>query len=111
MYICLECGEEFSNPKTTEDNHGVPFLLKVKHRVSPCCHGAFAEAIRCDRCGNLIAAGADAHGYCRKCAERTVDKLRYVLFNEFTEAEREILNDAFDGVALTEADKAKVVLP
>jgi len=58
-----------------------------------------------------IAIGKDTRGMCRKCAEKTVARMRYLLFNEFTEAQREVLNDAFDGVALTEPDKAKVILP
>lgn len=110
MYICLECGHEFIGPVTVTDRHGSPYVLKEKHRVSPCCHGAFAEATECVECGGLIAVGADSHGLCRKCAEKTVARLRYLLFNEFTEAQRETLNDAFDGVNLTEPDKAKVVL-
>lgn len=111
MYICLNCGEEFREPKVLEDRHGDPFGLPEKLRVSPCCCDSFTEAVRCDRCGALIAAGADAHGLCRKCAEQTVEKLRNLLRNEFTEAEREVLNDAFDGVALTEPEKAKAVIP
>jgi len=38
-----------------------------------------------------------------------VERLRYFLYNEFTEAERQVLNDAFDGVALTDPDEAKVM--
>lgn len=111
MYICLDCGNEFTHPKTIEEKHGDPFQLREKHRVSPCCHSTFAEAMRCGGCNALIAAGADCHGLCRKCAERAVDRLRYLLLNEFTEAEREVLDEAFDGVFLTDPDKAKVVIP
>ena len=111
MYICLDCGNEFTHPKTIEEKHGDPFQLREKHRVSPCCHSTFAEAMRCGGCNALIAAGADCHGLCRKCAERAVDRLRYLLLNEFTEAEREALDEAFDGVFLTEPDKAKVIIP
>lgn len=112
MYICLDCGEEFSRPKIIEDKHDDdPFTPREKHRVSPCCYTGFAAAMNCDDCGALIAIGKDAHGMCRKCAERTVARMRYLLFNEFTEAQREVLNDAFDGVPMTEPDKAKVILP
>lgn len=110
MYICLNCGEEFAHPRIYENRHSA-FGVAERYRASPCCGDSFASAIRCDSCGALIAAGADAHGMCRKCAEKTVARMRHLLFNEFTEAQREVLNDAFDGVALTEPDKAKVVLP
>ena len=112
MYICLDCGEEFTHPKIIEDKHDHdPFTPREKHRVSPCCYTNFAAAMNCGSCGTLIAIGKDTHGMCRKCAERTVARLRFLLFNEFTAAQREVLNDAFDGVALTEADKAKVIIP
>lgn len=110
-YICLNCGEEFSHPTILEDRHGGPFGLGEKYRVSPCCHDGFTAAVTCPLCGELTAAGYDSHGLCRKCAEKTVERLQYFLYNEFTEAQREVLNDAFDGVALTDPDEAKVVLP
>jgi len=111
MYICLNCGDEFLRPKIIEIRHGAEFDLREKRLVSPCCHDSYAAAMNCGSCGTLIAIGKDTRGMCRKCAEKTVARMRYLLFNEFTEAQREVLNDAFDGVALTEPDKAKVILP
>jgi hypothetical protein len=64
--------------------------------------------MECDGCGEILAAGTDHHGLCRKCAVKAVERLNYFLNNEFTEAERLVLDDAFDGVALSEPEKAKV---
>lgn len=107
-YICMNCGMQFDHPTTVVDNHGLPFFSE-KHRVSPCCRDTFVEAMPCQSCGHDVGKGADYHGLCRKCAEEAVSRLIYLLYNEFTEAQREVLNDAFDGVPLTEPDKAKVM--
>lgn len=107
-YICMNCGKQFETPVTVSDNHGLPFFCE-KHRVSPCCHDTFMGTMTCAACDAEQAKGTDYHGLCRKCAEATVEQLCYFLYNEFTEAQRQVLNDAFDGVALTEPDKAKVM--
>lgn len=107
-YICMNCGGQFEHPTTVVDNHGLPFFSE-KHRVSPCCRDTFVETMPCNSCGRDVGEGTDYHGLCRKCAEAAVERLRYVLYNEFTEAERQVLDDAFDGVSLTEPDEAKVM--
>ena len=109
-YFCLNCGEPFQHPKTLEDKHGEPWRIGEKRRVSPCCKDSFVKAVVCagSECQELIPAGKDLHGLCRKCADKSVSRLRYFLLNEFTEAEREVLNDAYDGVALTDPEEAEV---
>lgn len=106
-YICLNCGGQFEHPVTIVDDHALPFFSE-KHRVSPCCRDMFVETMPCDSCGAVIGKGTDYHGLCLKCARETVARLEYLLYNEFTEAQRQVLDDAFDGVSLTEPDKAKV---
>lgn len=104
-YICLNCMETFSEPTRIRDSEGDYRWL------SPCCRDSYTVAMECASCGGTIPVGSDLHGRCRKCAEAVVSKLQYLLYNEFTEAEREVLNDAFDGVSLTDPDEAKVVVP
>ena len=104
QYICLDCEELFDKPVRLEE-----LDTGKQYWASPCCWGAFVPTIGCDRCGKLIAVGSDLHGLCRACAEAVVARLRYYLNNEFTDAEREVLNDAFDGVPLTDPESAKVV--
>ena len=103
-YLCLNCEQVFDTPAQFTD----PSTKENSWR-SPCCLDAFAPVTTCVHCGKLMAAGADLHGLCRTCAETVVSRLRYLLNNEFTDAEREILNDAFDGVPLTDPESAKVV--
>ena len=104
QYICLNCEKLFSTPELVEE-----FDTGEHHWKSPCCQDGFVPTASCGRCGKLIAVGSDLHGLCRACAEAVVARLRYYLNNEFTDAEREILNDAFDGVPLTDPESAKVV--
>jgi len=106
-YICMNCGGQFEHPTVFVENHNLPFYSE-KISLSPCCRDTFMPTMRCAVCGDVLAAGTDHHGMCKKCAVAAVDRLCYFLNNEFTEAEREVLNEAFDGVALTESDKAKV---
>ena len=105
-YICLNCEELFDTPCEISDPG-----TGERYWRSPCCLDGFMPVVSCERCGKLIAVGADTHGLCGHCAEATVARLRYFLNNEFTEEEREVLNEAFDGVPLTEPEKAKVVVP
>ena len=107
-YICMNCGGRFAHPAILADNHGLPYFVE-RHSVSPCCKDTYVKTMHCQSCDTVIGQGTDYHGLCRKCAEAAVERLRYFLYNEFTEAEREVLNMAFDGIALTEPDKAKVM--
>lgn len=104
QYICLNCEKIFRDPARVREPGTFGHFWR-----SPCCLDGFAPVMTCDRCGKLMAAGSDLHGLCRACAEAAVARLRYYLNNEFTDAEREILNDAFDGVPLTDPESAKVV--
>ena len=105
-FICLGCEGLFNTPEQVNE----PGTGET-HRRSPCCKDGFAPVMECVHCGKLVAVGADLHGLCRSCAEKVVNRLRYLLNNEFTDAEREVLNDAFDGVPLTDPEEAKVVVP
>ena len=70
--------------------------------VSVCCGDGFDEAAQCVRCDGWEVKGALHHGLCRRCAQKAVERLRAVLREEFSREEREVLNDAFDGVPLAE---------
>ena len=104
QYICLNCEKLFSNPVQVAEKDTGEHCWR-----SPCCLDGFAPVIACDHCGELMTAGSDLHGLCRACAKAVVARLRYYLNNEFTDSERKILNDAFDGVPLTDPESAKVV--
>ncbi len=96
-YVCLGCGEAFEQPVRVAEASGESRLY------SPCCRESFTPAVHCRNCGAALPQGEEVHGLCPDCAEEAVARLREFLCRGFTQAEREVLNDAFDGVALSEA--------
>lgn len=102
-YLCCNCGEPFDDPFLFRDATG------ETHMVSSCCWSSFDRAEICERCGRPFPWPPETprKKLCAACTRRAVERLRYLLNNEFTEAEREALNEAFDGVPLTEPEKAR----
>lgn len=96
-YICLGCGQAFEQPVRVAEASGESRLY------SPCCREGFSSAVRCSGCGAAVAQGEEVHGLCQDCAGGAVARLREFLGRGFTQAEREVLNDAFDGVDLSES--------
>lgn len=103
FYICLNCGAVFHKPRPVTECHG------EKHDVSPCCGEDFAQGSECSYCGKEMPAAEGRHGLCRKCAWSTVEHFRWYLCNNFSEAQRAVLNDAFDGVPLTQPEQVKAL--
>lgn len=102
-YICMNCGSSFRSPKTITEAHG------EKHSVSPCCCDSYAAAAECCDCGREMPRGESRHGLCQKCAWTTVEHLRWYLRSNFTDAQRAVLNEAFDGVPLTQPEGARAL--
>lgn len=94
--VCLACGRPFRELRTVTEPFG------EQEAVSPCCGEAWAPAERCDRCGGWMARNSGTHGLCAACAGAAERRFRQLLREEFSGAEREVLNDRFDGVPLTE---------
>lgn len=90
----MGCGETFHQPVQIEEDTG------ERRSVSPCCGEGFRCAISCRSCGRPIQEGEDIHGLCPDCARQAVERFQALLRRDFTGAEREALNDAFDGVPL-----------
>lgn len=74
VLVCLECGEIFSNPTIWTEDRGECFGAPAYEELSgsPCCHGAFAEAFRCDCCGEWITTEEyirtkDGERFCEEC--------------------------------------------
>lgn len=53
-YVCIECGEVFDEPIHWEEKHGLDTPPYEQWSGSPCCHGAYAEARKCDCCDEWI---------------------------------------------------------
>ena len=103
FYICFNCGSSFRQPKMVTESHG------EKHAVSPCCGDSYSPGARCSYCGREMLQAESRHGLCRKCAWSTIEHFRWYLLNNFSSPQRAVLNDAFDGVPLTEPEQVKAL--
>lgn len=82
MYICNHCGnlfDEFENGR------------------SPCCYAGYERAEKCSLCGDYYKTTQMQDGLCPICRVNTLEQFKYFLNNEFTEKQREYLNDYYDG--------------
>lgn len=72
MYLCLDCGNIFSEPKRFREvgSEDIPF---DEWCGCPECGGNYATLHICDRCGEAIATDhfytIDGETYCEKCCE------------------------------------------
>ena len=73
MFLCLECGALFENPRYYRDYHGECFGYPAyeEYNACPCCVGAFVETYECDGCGKWITDDYveldDGSRYCEEC--------------------------------------------
>jgi hypothetical protein len=56
MFVCLDCGRIFENPKHYRDSHGFDYGPYEQWDGCPSCGGAYAEAYECDECGRWITS-------------------------------------------------------
>lgn len=78
MYICLECGKTFEEPKTYREDltpggafEGGAFMHE--YYACPYCEGAYRQAVRCDICGDYVCEEEieiiDKDYVCSKCLD------------------------------------------
>lgn len=74
MYICLECGKIFAEPKSYIEDHGqCEHHERLLESFSGCphCRGAYAPATRCSVCNDWIQDDyiklSDGQCVCRNC--------------------------------------------
>lgn len=53
-FICLDCGEVFSDPSHWEERHGFDYGPFEQRSGCPYCGEAYTEAYKCDCCGEWI---------------------------------------------------------
>lgn len=73
LYICLDCGELFSEPDYWEETHGLDHGPYEKWSGCPHCHSPYAETYRCKRCGEWIEGSyikIDDDRYCEYCYDK-----------------------------------------
>lgn len=54
MYICLDCGEIFEEPKYYTEKHGLDTPPYEEYRGCPVCGGGYEGAKICDICKSYI---------------------------------------------------------
>lgn len=70
MFICLNCGALFENPKIHTETHGLDSPPFEKRKGCPICTEAFVETPTCDMCGEYITEDYCVIGnkkYCNGC--------------------------------------------
>lgn len=100
MYKCLDCGNLFEEgeAKRVSEKMGEAFGSPAyqDYYVCPCCGGDFEEVEPCKLCGSYehIASGEE---YCTDCKNDVLKRFQTFVNSEFTEEERELLNELYEG--------------
>ena len=99
MYRCVNCGhlfEEGEQKKIREDMgecHGSPSYKD--YYVCPICEGDYEEIKPCKICGSYDHDCGEE--YCNACKKDVQKRFSAFIEKEFTEEERELLNELYDG--------------
>ena len=71
MYICLDCGCIFENPRKYVETHGLDLPPYEEWNGCPWCGGAYAETFKCDLCNDWINGQyieiKNGYKYCEEC--------------------------------------------
>ena len=69
MYICLDCGHIFDEPKEWVETHGFDYGPYEEWSGCPRCGGAYEKAVECDICGEYYRKSELTDGLCDNCYE------------------------------------------
>lgn len=73
MFICLDCGCVFDEPKHWIETHGLDSPPYEEWNGCPSCGGAYAETYKCDGCNDWLcgtyAETKNGNKYCENCYE------------------------------------------
>ena len=97
MYKCNNCGNIFESgeEKRWTESRGEYWGSECYEEMCGCplCEGDFDEIQPCSICGGY----SDGEKYCAECKCRCADLFQNLLENNFTEKERDMLNEIYDG--------------
>ena len=97
MYRCNECGhlfEEGEQAKWTE-MHGFNYGNGEEWQGCPICKGGYSEIKPCKICGSYDHDYDEE--YCNQCKRDVKRRFKTFIEKEFTEEERKLLNELYDG--------------
>ena len=75
LFVCIDCGKTFEEPKYWEETHGLDHGPYERWSGCPHCYGAYVETYQCDCCGEWITDTyiiINKDRYCQDCY-RTVE--------------------------------------
>lgn len=99
MFICQECGHEFSDPAIHDEQryHDGRIVDTLHIHVCPRCYCTqYDEAIHCERCGKPISPTAPYH-LCHDCTVQAQQRFVDMLREQFTPGEIKLLIDLYEG--------------
>lgn len=97
MYKCLDCGHLFEEGEqaTREETHGFDTPPYEEFTGCPICDGDYEEIKPCKICGSYEHDFDE--DYCKSCKIDVQKRFQKFVNSEFTEKERELLNELYDG--------------
>ena len=72
MFVCVECGHLFTEPKHCVETHGFRYGPFEEWSGCPLCGGNYVDAHQCDGCGEYIVDNyikVEHQRYCQDCYE------------------------------------------
>lgn len=103
MFKCLDCGHLFEDgeekliKESLGEFWGQPTVRVVS--VCPICEGDFEEVKPCEICGSYESIES-GESVCEKCKIRVLKRFKRFMADNFTDKERQLLNDLMDGEEL-----------
>ena len=105
MYICLDCGETFSEPgkrvdRTIEESFGMfPYkcILDLYHTCPHCGSTDIEESVSCRICGKPMGITQGKYHMCADCEIETDKLFKKLLKDNFTQDQIDYLNNQYEG--------------
>lgn len=100
MYKCLDCGEEFLEPRVCHETvpYGGGEAELPEYFCCPFCGGAYKEEKQCEYCGKFFLEDESRMDVmCEECLDELKERFSALLHNNFTPYEIKALNTIFDG--------------
>ena len=93
------------------EHPAIATIESTGYPTAPFAHLADISEIahQCSSCGTSIREEQSAYNLCESCEKKALERFRFFLCNEFTDAEREYIDACVEGISLTEPEKIKDV--
>ena len=102
MYRCESCGHLFEEgEQKIEFSYLADYGSKPvyeKHLCCPVCGGDYEEITACKICNGFEHMKSE-QDYCEACKTYVKNKFQRILRTNFTDEEKKLLNDLYDGEA------------